>query len=139
MNFSFPLSLALYIGVAVSLSYLIYRYMRYSRWEETDAGRAFLGMKVCLLALTLFGLLARAFPESDLRDPVRTVIVGGILVAVLYQVRVMVRRQGGFRRNRPVQRWVPYGDKPRYERRSDSRNPTPPEGTPERRIDRGRC
>lgn len=105
------LDLILYIAVAVSLGYLIYRYMRYSRWEETDAGRAFLGMKVCLLALTIFGLLARAFPDSPLRDPARTVIVGAILVVVVYQVRVMVRRQGGLRRNKPVERWVPYSDK----------------------------
>ena len=103
-------ALALYVGVALSLSYLIYRYMRYSRWEETDAGRAFLGMKICLLALTLFGLSARAWPNNDLLDETRTIIVGGILVAVLYQVRVMVRRQGGLRRNHPVERWVPYRD-----------------------------
>lgn len=106
MNIDF--ALVLYISLAVSLSYLIYRYMRYSRWEETDAGRAFLGMKICLLALTLFGLMARAFPNEDLRDAARTIIVGGILAAVLYQVRVLVRLQGGFRRNHPVQRWVPY-------------------------------
>lgn len=100
--------LVLYIAVALSLGYLIYRYARYSRWEDTDAGRAFMGMKVCLMALVLFGLWARAFPESTLRDEARTVVVGGILLAILYQVKVMVRRQGGFRRNRPVERWVPY-------------------------------
>lgn len=107
------LALALYVAVALTLGYLIYRYARYSRWEDTDAGRAFMGMKVCLMALVLFGLWTRAFPGSELRDEVRTTIVGGILVALIYQVKVMVRRQGGFRRNKPVERWVPYSDKPR--------------------------
>jgi hypothetical protein len=105
-------AILLYIAVAVTLGYLIYRYARYSRWEETDAGRAFMGMKVCLLSLVFFGLWAKAFPASDLRDEVRTVIVGGILAALIYQVKVMVRRQGGFRRNRRVERWVPYTDDP---------------------------
>lgn len=107
--------LALYIAVAVSLAYLIYRYARYSRWEDTDAGRAFMGMKVCLMTLVSFGLWTRAFPNSTLRDEVRTVIVGGILLALLYQVRVLVRRQGGVRRNKPVQFWVPYSEEPRQE------------------------
>lgn len=121
--------LALYIGVLGSLGYLIYRYMRYSRWEETDAGRAFLGMKVCLFALAAFGLLARAFPDSALRDPARTIIVGGILCAVVYQVRVLLRRQGGFRRKKPIQRWVPYTDDPARDRDLPR----------DRHIDRGSC
>ena len=120
-------SLVLYISLALSLGYLIYRYMRYSRWEETDAGRAFLGLKVCLLCLVLFGLSARAFPNNQLLDETRTIIVGGILVAVLYQVRVMVRRQGGLRRKNKVQRWVPYTDD------------LPRDKDPNREIDRGRC
>jgi hypothetical protein len=100
--------LALYASVALTLAYLIYRYARYSRWEDTDAGRAFMGMKVCLMSLVVFGLWSRVFPDSDFRDETRFVVVGGILAALVYQVRVLVRRQGGFRRNKPVERWIPY-------------------------------
>lgn len=108
------LDLILYIGVALTLGYLIYRYARYNKWEDTDAGRAFMGMKVCLLTLVGYGLWTRLSPGSDLRDEIRFLIVGGIWAALVYQVLVLVRYQGGWRRKRPVQRWVPYqSDKPR--------------------------
>lgn len=91
--------LALYVALALSLGYLIYRYARYSRWEDTDAGRAFMMMKVCLLALVLYGFAALAGMDDPWRDALRLLVVGGILVAVLYQIRVIVRNQGGFHRD----------------------------------------
>lgn len=102
------IDLVLYIGVLVTLSYLIYRYARYSRWEETDAGRAFMGMKVCLLTLVLYAFAGILFGYGSWRDIARVLVVGGIWAALTYQVRVLVRRQGGFRRDKPVERWVPY-------------------------------
>lgn len=117
------IDIALYLGVLVTLSYLIYRYARYSRWEDTDAGRAFMGMKVCLLALVLH-VLANLVIESQLvSDITRVLVVGGIWVALTYQVRVMVRNQGGFRRDKPVQRWVLTGTEQRLDRRSTDRRP----------------
>lgn len=100
--------LVLYLGVLVTLLYLIYRYARYSKWEATDAGRAFMGMKVCLLSLVGFVLWARAFPEAPVRELVRALVVGSIWLALTYQVHVVVKRQGGLRRDKPVEHWVPY-------------------------------
>lgn len=93
------INLVLYFGVLVTLSYLIYRYARYSRWEDTDVGRAFMGMKVCLLALVLYGFASLAGLEDPWKAIARFLVVGGIWAALTYQVVVMVRRQGGWRQN----------------------------------------
>lgn len=91
----------LFLLVAVTLGYLIWRVARYSRFEETDAGRAFMLMKCCLMALVLYALGGLLDPDGTWRGPVRVLVIGGIWVALVYQVRVVVRNQGGFRRNRP--------------------------------------
>lgn len=101
------LDLVLYFGVLTTLVYLIYRYARYSKWEATDVGRAFMGMKVCLLALVLYAFTGVLGLEDPWRDILRVLVVGGIWAALTYQVVVMVRAQGGFRRNLPVRRSLP--------------------------------
>ena len=100
MSTLLDVDLLLYTGVLLTLSYLIYRYARYSKWESTDAGRAFMSTKVCLLALSLYGLLSLAIPAEEWRDIARPLVVGSILVSLLYSVRVLVRWQGGFRQRR---------------------------------------
>ena len=96
------LDLFLYVGVGVTLAYLIYRYGRYSKWEATDAGRAFMLMKVCLLALVLHVISNIVFHNDLLRDITRVLVVGGTALAVAYQVRVVVRSQGGFHLDQPL-------------------------------------
>ena len=97
---SHVIDLVLYIGVSVTLVYLIYRYARYSKWEDTDVGRAFMGMKVCLLTLVLYAFAGRLFGDGPWREVARVLVVGGIWAALTYQVVVMVRSQGGFRQKR---------------------------------------
>lgn len=101
MTLSFDI--LLYLHVAAALSYLIYRYARYSRWRSTDAGRAFMTMKLALMSLVLFGLGSTADPDGDWRPIVRRLVVSAILGALLYQVSVIIRRQGGWRRKQYTQ------------------------------------
>lgn len=89
----------LYAVVVVTLSYLIYRYHRYSAWEQTPAGRAFMLMKVCLLALSVYGLANVWFLTGAAEDAIRAVITLSITGALIYQTRVVVDSQGGFRRS----------------------------------------
>lgn len=93
------IDIVLYAVVATILIYLIYRYHRYSVWEATNAGRAFMLMKVCLLVLVTYGLASVTIP-GDWRDGVRRVIVLSIAAALSYQTYVIVQSQGGFRRKR---------------------------------------
>lgn len=96
--------LFLYLAVAVTLIYLIWRVARYSRFEDTPEGRSFMLMKVCLLVLVIYAFAVRFDPDGEWRDVARVVVIGGIWVALMYLVRVVVRNQGGFRRKRHLKR-----------------------------------
>lgn len=90
------IDIILYAVLAVVLSLLIYRYGRFSNWRSTDAGRAFMLMKCSLFALVLYGLASVSFLEGPAQDTIRGAVVGSIVVATVYQLVVVVRRQGGW-------------------------------------------
>jgi len=95
-------TILLYVSVAVTLAYLIYRYGRYSEWNSTAAGQAYMAMMICLMALVIYSLLGVAFPDPDWRAVARPIVVGAILAALVRQVVVVVHEQGGWRRTRRV-------------------------------------
>lgn len=93
----------LFACLSLSLLYLIYRYHRYSEWWKTDAGRAYMTMKVSLLSLSTFRFFDTWFLGGVVEDAVRAAVVSTIIGAVFYQIRAVVKSQGGFRRqNRPI-------------------------------------
>jgi len=96
------LDVILYGLVAVTLAYLIYRYARYSAWWQTDAGRAFMSMKICLFVLTIYGLCSVAIEADGWREVARPIVVGLIWLALVYQVTVVIGRQGGWSRRRSL-------------------------------------
>lgn len=80
------------------LSYLIYRYRRYSDWRQTIIGKSFMMMKQALWVLFTFILLARLFPDWEGRQYVSTVLLAYCVAAIIRQTLAVVSLQGGFRR-----------------------------------------
>lgn len=91
------LSLMYLIGF-LSLTYMIYRYARYSPWRSQPIGRAFMMMKSALWAMLFFALLRRVIPHvPGLRD-IQVLLVVYAISAIVYQTVVVVKLQGGVRR-----------------------------------------
>lgn len=90
------IDIILYAVLAIVLGLLIYRYSRFSNWASTDAGRAFMLMKCSLFALVLYGLASVSVLDGGAQDTVRGAVVGSITIAAIYQLVVVVRRQGGW-------------------------------------------
>jgi len=86
----------------VTISYLIYRYGRYSDWSSNEGGKAFMAMKLAFWVTLTFVLAAVAFPGSWVVIG-RFVALGLVEVALLYQVHTVVKLQGGWRRRRTEQ------------------------------------
>lgn len=93
------LNLTLILVGWLGLSYLIYRYARYSAWRSTIIGQSFMMMKAALWALFTFVLVARLFPEWPGRPLVTAALLLFVVIAIIWQTIVVVKLQGGFRRN----------------------------------------
>lgn len=115
-------ALMLYIILWLSLGYLIYRYARYSAWTDTLAGKGFMAMKAALWILTTFVLAATLDPDGAWRDWLRPVALGLVQAAVIGQIVIVVKEQGGWRQ-RP---------RPRRPKRIEraAREPRPPRPRP---------
>lgn len=88
----------LYLIGFISLTYMIYRYARYSPWRSQPIGRAFMMMKSALWALLALALIGRVFPEADWRSEVQFVLIAYAVSAIIYQTVVVVDLQGGISR-----------------------------------------
>lgn len=85
-----------YVVLWVSLTYLIYRYARYSRWTETAAGKGFMLMKVAFWSVISFALVSAALPEGGVwREIVRPIVLGLVQLGVMVQIAIVVKEQGG--------------------------------------------
>lgn len=90
---------ALYGLLWLTITYLIYRYGRYSEWSSNEGGKAFMAMKIAFWVTLTFVLAAVAFPGAWVTVG-RFVALGLVEVALLYQVHTVVKLQGGWRRKR---------------------------------------
>lgn len=98
------ITLVLVIASLVSLTYLIYRYARYSPWRSQPIGRAFMMMKAALWACLAYVVAARLIPlDWGGRRVIMVVLLLFLLSAILTQIAVIVRLQGGFRRGTHVE------------------------------------
>jgi hypothetical protein len=93
------LNLGLILIGWASLSFLIYRYARYSAWRSTIIGQAFMMMKTALWALYTFVVMARLFPHWQGRPLVALILLGYATVAILWLTAVVVKLQGGLGRH----------------------------------------
>lgn len=84
----------------VLLSYLIYRYARYSPgWVDRAIGRAYMMTKVGMWCILAYALLANLFPDWEGRETLRFLLLTFVNVSILYQIITMVKIQrGGDRR-----------------------------------------
>jgi len=92
-----------YVLIWVTLSYLIYRYGRYSAWRSTAAGKAYMFMKVAFWMLVCFGLATAAGLDGTGQAVARFTVLAVLQIALMVQVNVIVREQGGWRRRRTEQ------------------------------------
>lgn len=93
----------LYVIGFLSLSFMIYRYARYSPWRSQPIGRAFMMMKTALWAVLAFALLRRLVPHLPFVESIRFAMVLYAISAIVYQTVVVVKLQGGLRRREPAQ------------------------------------
>lgn len=93
------LNLVLILVGWLGLGYLIYRYARYSPWRSTIIGQSFMMMKTALWALFTFVLVARLFPDWEGRKLISAALLLFVVVAIIWQTAVVVKLQGGLRRN----------------------------------------
>lgn len=92
------MTIALYAVGIVALTYLIYRYGRYNPWRSTPIGRAFMASKTSLWAIFLYALAVTIWPDEPWQGAARLILVGYALTAIFYQLQVVIKFQGGFRR-----------------------------------------
>lgn len=92
--------LGMYTVGWIAVTYLIYRYARFSAWRSTLAGQSVMLVKSALWALLTFALVARLIPEGSVKDILRVLLVGYVDMALIVQALTIVRYQGGFRRRR---------------------------------------
>lgn len=94
------MTITLYAVGIIALMYLIYRYGRYNPWQSTPIGRAFMASKTSLLAIFVYALAVSLWPDESWQGAARIILVGYALTAVFYQLQVVIKFQGGFRRHR---------------------------------------
>lgn len=94
------MTIALYAVGILALTYLIYRYGRYNPWSTTPIGRAFMASKTALLAIFFYALAVTIWPDEAWQGAARLLLVGYALTTVFYQLQVVIKFQGGFRRRR---------------------------------------
>lgn len=82
------------LGLA-SLTYLIYRYGRFSPWRSTIIGKSFMMMKVALWAMFTFVVLRRFFPDWSGAELLATTLLMFVDAAIFWQTSVVVKLQGG--------------------------------------------
>lgn len=87
------------VGLLLS-GYLIYRYARYNPWRSTPIGRAFMASKTALFAVFAFAIVATVFPEWEGLDVFRLLLVGYSILALAYQLAIVIDFQGGLWRRR---------------------------------------
>lgn len=93
------LNLAVIVTALLTLSYLIYRYARYSPWRSTRLGQAFMMMKTALWALLFFVVVIRLLPRDfPGREVIATLLLLYMAVAIFVLTTLIVKLQGGFRR-----------------------------------------
>lgn len=95
-------ALGMYLVGWLAVSYLIYRYARYSPWRSTRAGQSVMLVKCSLWATLSWALVAVLFPVWEGRDIARVLLLGFVDAALIYQAYVIVDYQGGWRRRLPV-------------------------------------
>lgn len=91
-------ALGMYLVGWVALTYLIYRYARYSPWRSTKAGTSVMLVKCSLWATLSWALVAVLFPDGGGRDIARVLFLGFVDIAIIYQAVTIVKYQGGWRR-----------------------------------------
>lgn len=96
-------ALGMYVVGWVALTYLIYRYARYSPWRSTKAGQSVMLVKASLWATLAYALVATLFPNWEGRAIARVLLLGFVDMALIYQAYVIVKYQGGFRRRKTIQ------------------------------------
>lgn len=95
-------TVTLYVLGLISLTVLLYRYMRYSNWRSTPIGRAFVLMKSALVAIFVYALAVTIWPDADWQNEARLLLIGYANIAIVTQTSIVVKFQGGWYRNRPV-------------------------------------
>lgn len=95
-------ALAMYLVGWFTVTFLIYRYGRFSPWQSTKAGQSVMLVKCSLWATLSWALVAVLFPDWGGRDLARVLLLGFVNAALLYQIWVIVQYQGGFRRGKLV-------------------------------------
>jgi len=95
-------ALLMYLVGWLTVSFLIYRYSRYSPWRSTKAGQSVMLVKCSLWATLTYALVAVLFPEWQYRNEARVLLLGFVNIALIYQAYVIVKYQGGFRRRKVI-------------------------------------
>ncbi len=92
----------IYSVVWLTITYLIYRYARYSPWWTNLGGKSVMIVKSALWMLVTYALATSLGLDGVWQDVFRWTMVGGIEIALLHQVWTIIRLQGGWRRRNPV-------------------------------------
>lgn len=92
--------LLMYLVGWAAVSFLIYRYARFSPWRSTRAGQSVMLVKTALWAILTWALVARSVDSENLKAILRVLLVGYVNIALVFQAVTIVRYQGGFRRRR---------------------------------------
>lgn len=93
--------LGMYIVGWVAVSFLIYRYARFSPWRSTLAGQSVMLVKSALWAVLTWALVARCVDSESVKSILRVLLVGYVDMALIFQALTIVRYQGGLKRHRP--------------------------------------
>lgn len=92
--------LGMYIVGWAAVTFLIFRYARFSPWRSTRAGQSVMLVKSALFAVLTWALVARSIDNESLKAILRVLLVGYVDIALVFQAVTIVRYQGGFRRRR---------------------------------------
>lgn len=80
----------------ILLTYLIYRYARYSPgWRDRAVGRAYMSTKVALWSILFCAVIANLFRDWDGLDWLRIPLLSFVDASIVYQIVTMIKIQRG--------------------------------------------